>query len=234
MRLVYSSDFDASAPNVAVVPIGSFEQHGAHLPSDTDARIARIIGGRVAERLDATLLGVLPVATSHEHAGFPGTVSVPAEACSTYVREVCLGLRSSGFSRIVLVNGHGGNYWLSNVAQELNVTAPWVLLAPSRQVMNGAFEKAGLTMSVSGDMHAGEYETSVLLAAEPDVVRLDRAQDEECAERPLLASLGMTGYTTSGVIGRPTLATAEKGHALLDALAAGIEREFAKLLDHGA
>jgi creatinine amidohydrolase len=117
-----------------------------------------------------------------------------------------------------IVNGHGGNYVLSNIVQEASVAGPDLALFPARDDWRAAREAAGCETDNSGDMHAGELETSILLHALPDLVRPTyTTADYEAPSRPHLLTLGMRGYTTSGVIGRPSLATAEKGKALLDA-----------------
>lgn len=133
--------------------------------------------------------------------------------------DIADSLRASGIDRLAIVNGHGGNYVLSNVVQEANIAGPKLTLFPNRQDWEAARIAAGLRSTVSDDMHAGEAEVSILLHTYPDWVR-DGYQhaDWQADPRPHLLVTGMQGYTDSGIIGQPSLATAEKGRAILDSL----------------
>jgi creatinine amidohydrolase len=208
---------DAAATR-AVLPVGAFEQHGPHLPLTTDTIIADAIAQRVARAIGAARLPALPVSCSHEHASFPGTVSITAATLDAVIGDLVASLRGQGMRGLVIVNGHGGNHALANIAQQINVAAPFVLVLPQRSHIERAFRDAGLTTTPHADMHAGEMETSVMLHVRPDAVRMDRAVDVVADDRTLLHLRGMEAYTPSGVIGRPTLATAEKGAAYLDRL----------------
>lgn len=130
-------------------------------------------------------------------------------------------LARSEVHRLVLVNAHGGNYVLSNITQQANVDGPRVVLFPGRSDWDLARDDAGMITSTSDDMHAGELETSLLLYAYPELVRDSYLDSDHLANpRPHLLVTGMRGCTANGVIGRPSLATAEKGKAALDSLAA--------------
>lgn len=215
-----SPDIAALQPSVAVLPVGSFEQHGAVLPLATDTIVACLIAQRVSTDYGLFLLPPITISCSHEHAGFAGTVSISAHTLTAVVADVRASLAASGIMRLVLVNGHGGNYVLSNVAQEANVGEPRVTLFPGRTEWQQARDDADLSTTISEDMHAGELETSLLLHAAPELVSLERsAADHLATERPHLLISGVRGYTESGVIGRPSLGTAAKGEALLNSLA---------------
>ena len=121
----------------------------------------------------------------------------------------------------MIVNAHGGNAVLTNVVQQANQpTAPIrVGLYPSREDWTEARATANITSSSHDDMHAGELETSILLAAYPDYLRHGWADtDHTATDRRYLTTLGMHTYTPSGVIGYPSRATTTKGHAALDHL----------------
>lgn len=215
-----SPDIAALQPSVAVLPVGSFEQHGAVLPLATDTIVACLIAQRVSTDYGLFLLPPITISCSHEHAGFAGTVSISAHTLTAVVADVRASLAASGIMRLVLVNGHGGNYVLSNVAQEANVGEPRVTLFPGRTEWQQARDDADLSTTISEDMHAGELETSLLLHAAPELVSPERsAADHLATERPHLLISGVRGYTESGVIGRPSLGTAAKGEALLNSLA---------------
>ena len=118
------------------------------------------------------------------------------------------------------MNGHGGNYVLANVVQQANAhSAIRAGLYPSREDWAEARQAAVITSSNHDDMHAGELETSILLAAQPAYLREGwQTADHTAADRRHLTALGMQAYTTTGVIGFPSKATADKGHVVLDHL----------------
>jgi creatinine amidohydrolase len=215
-----SVDEGKRAASIAVLPVGSFEQHGDHLPLATDSMIAVIIAGRVADAYGLFQLPPITISCSHEHAGWPGTVSISATTLHAVIVDVAASLAASGIQRLLLVSGHGGNYVLSNVAQEASVTGPHIAVFPTPADWRSARVAADLSTDPHTDMHAGELETSILLHALPEVVRPSYPEADHTAERPQLLTLGLRAYTSTGVIGVPSQATAEKGKALLDQLVA--------------
>ncbi|WP_370132508.1 creatininase family protein [Streptacidiphilus sp. EB103A] len=219
----------ARAARVAVLPIGSFEQHGPHLPLSTDSIIAGAVAQAVARTYDLLLLPPLTFGCSQEHAKWPGTVSIRASTLIALVHDIAASLEESGVRGLVVVNGHGGNYALSNVVQEANVRGPRMALFPTRSDWERARGKAGLVSSSHDDMHAGEVETSLLLHVNPDAVKPGFEGADHLADRPHLLTLGMDAYTTSGVIGRPSLGTADKGRAVLDSLTSDFAATLALL-----
>ncbi|MFI6848738.1 creatininase family protein [Kitasatospora sp. NPDC050467] len=117
------------------------------------------------------------------------------------------------------MNGHGGNYVLSNVVQEANTSGPCIALFPAREDWHQARDAAGLESSSAEDMHGGELEVSLLRHGAPHLIRDGIEGDDHSApDRPHLLTLGMAGYTENGIIGSPSLGTASKGQALLDSL----------------
>jgi creatinine amidohydrolase len=211
-----SSDIAADPSDTAVLPLGSFEQHGRHLPLSTDALIATAIAERIAEDHGLFRLPVMPLGCSHEHADFAGTVSISAATLYALVNDIAASLTTSGVRRLVVVNGHGGNYVLSNVVQEANASGRRMALFPTSADWDDARTDAGLESSTHEDMHGGELETSILLHRFPEVVRPGFAEADHVAnDRRHLLTEGMRPYTTSGIIGRPSLATAKKGERLL-------------------
>jgi mycofactocin precursor peptide peptidase len=192
-----------------VVPLGSVEQHGPHLPLGTDAAVAGAVAEAAAGLLDGALLApALPYGASGEHEDFPGTISLGTEALTgllvEYGRSAC---RWAG--RVLIVNGHGGNL-------DALRAAGTVLRSERRDV---AWFPCGVP---DGDAHAGRTETSLMLHVEPGSVRAARAVRGETAPiaslLPRLRAQGVRAVSPTGVLGDPTGATAEEGAALLDGL----------------
>ena len=221
---------DVGRPELAVLPVGAFEQHGSHLPLATDSLIASALAAGLADKTGALLLPVLPVSCSQEHAGFPGTVWLAAGTLAAVVGDIRTSLAHAGIERLAIVNAHGGNLVLAHLAREANLDGPRVWLGPGRHIQEAAFAAAGIETSVHDDMHAGEYETSVLLHCWPGLVRMADAADE-LAERPQLAVRGLAAYSRSGTVGRPTRATAAKGEAALAAMVEAMAAEVRELFD---
>jgi creatinine amidohydrolase len=207
------------ARQVAVLPVGSFEQHGPFLPLATDTLVACAIAREVAAAHPVHLLPPVTISCSHEHAAWPGTVSISSVTLHAVVRDIADSLRRSGVDTLVLVNGHGGNYVLGHVVQESAGSGTRMALFPAPEDWEAARERAGVQTSLLSDMHAGEIETSILLHAHPEFVRDGyETSDFVADDRRHLLTLGMSAYTESGVIGRPSMASAEKGKELLAAL----------------
>jgi mycofactocin system creatininase family protein len=191
-----------------VIPIGSTEQHGAHLPLDTDTRIAAAVARGVAERLteadhDAGWMLAPPIGygASGEHESFPGTVSIGNAALRLLLVE--FGRSAANWARRqVFVNGHGGNV-------EALAAAVALLRYEGRDV---GWCSCGVE---NADAHAGHTETSVLLHISPDDVWLDECiagNDAPLAElMPQLRNGGVAAVSPVGVLGDPTTASAEEG-----------------------
>jgi creatinine amidohydrolase len=99
---------------VAVLPVGSFEQHGAHLPLATDTLVAQIIAEAICDSYRLFPISPITISCSHEHHGWPGTVSISSATLTAVISDITASLRRSGINSLVIVNGHGGNYVLSN------------------------------------------------------------------------------------------------------------------------
>ncbi|MCP2323547.1 creatinine amidohydrolase [Hamadaea flava] len=221
-----SADERARSPRIAILPVGSFEQHGAYLPLCTDTIVAGVIAKRLSDTYDLFQLPPVTMSCSHEHAAFPGTVSISARTLIAIVTDVYQSLQAADIDRLVIVNGHGGNYALRNVVQQANIpNEARMALFPTAEDWADARTAAGCGSQSHDDMHAGELEVSMLLHATPWLVRPGYETSDHLADdRRDLLTLGMGAYTTTGVIGRPSLAAASKGAAVLESLTAAFSR----------
>ena len=185
-------------------------EHGPHLPLDTDTRIAMALADGLAQKFDEGELLVTPplaITASGEHASFPGTLSVGSAVMEQIIVEL---VRSADWSSgVVLVNGHGGNRGAVDRAVRL-------LRSEQRKVL------AWWPRVPDGDAHAGETETSLMLAIAPDLVRMHRA---EVGNTEPLADLaeelregGVRSVSTNGVLGDPRRATESHGRNLFTLL----------------
>ncbi|MEE6167683.1 MULTISPECIES: creatininase family protein [unclassified Mycolicibacterium] len=235
MPIATTTDHSTRAP-VALLPVGSFEQHGSYLPLVTDTLIATAISESISRQHNAFQLPALAFGCSHEHTEFPGTVSISASTLGVVVNDILDSLGSQGIRGLIIVNAHGGNYVLSNVVQEANAQSQArVGLYPSREDWAEARRAAGITSTAHDDMHAGELETSILLATHPDHVRDGwQTADHSAADRRYLTTVGISAYTESGVIGYPSRARTEKGRAVIDHLGRAAGDLISLLVDSSA
>ena len=205
-------------PKIAILPIGAFEQHGSHLPMITDTLIGVALAERICKKSKALLLPPITISCSQEHYGFYGNLFISAETLGKFIKDVLSSIKLSGIKQIAIINAHGGNYVLRNLAQELNLFEPQLLLWPTNHHWLTAINFAGIESTIHEDMHAGEIETSILLHLDSSLVRLDKINDHAASDRSYLHLKGLKEYTSSGVIGFPSLATAQKGDLLLESL----------------
>lgn len=203
----------APRPTV-LVPVGSLEQHGPHLPLDTDTAIAGAVASGVAATLNSdghTPIMVAPAISygaSGEHQGFAGTGSIGSDVLYHVVVELTRSMRLWA-ERLILVNAHGGN-----------VAA--LQRAVSDMIVEG-HDVSWVGCSIDGaDLHAGRAETSLMLHLRPGDVRLDLAEPGNTASLaellPLMIAGGVMAVSPNGVLGDPTGASASEGAALLDSM----------------
>lgn len=232
LPLTTTTDEQRRAADIAVLPIGSFEQHGPHLPLCTDTVIAGIVTTAVTAAHPVLRLPPVTISCSHEHEAWPGTVSISATTLAAIVTDVASSLRRSGVHTLVLINAHGGNYGLANVVQQANAEGHRTALFPGKAAWRRAHAAAGIETPSEVDMHAGEVETSLLLHAHPELVRPGyESADHLTGDREHLLTWGLAAYTDSGVVGRPSAASADKGRALLDSLVESFTDLLAALAD---
>lgn len=228
----------ADKANVVIVqPIGAIEQHGPHLPLVVDAAIAAGVLGHALTALDPAIpaysLPPLYYGKSNEHWHFPGTITLSATTLLNVIRDVAGSLYRAGFRKLVLLNAHGGQPQIMEIAaRDLHQEYGDLLVFPlfAWRVPN----QVGALLSDrerEQGIHAGDAETSLLLTLLPEQVHMDRAAQEYPPDLPAHSLLSLEGklpfawvtqeISKSGVIGDPTVATPEKGDKILADLAAG-------------
>ncbi len=206
--------------DTVVMAFGATEQHGPHMPLATDALLGDHLARLVAERLDAFLAPTVRIGCSEHHLEFPGTLSLSAETFHAVVADLVRSLARGGFRRLVLLPTHGGNF--APLGQALEQLGPIEGLEISALTDLGAlFAIAQLGASEygiplgDGGVHAGEWETSMLLAIHPEMVHGERATPGYTGDpQEAIAAIfggGVHTVAANGVIGDPALASAEHG-----------------------
>ena len=195
--------------DVLAVPLGSLEQHGPHLPLDTDTRIAVAVAeGLAACRVGVAVAPAVAYGASGEHAAFPGTLVVGHEVLAGLLVELVRSARGA-FAGVVLVSAHGGNQEALSLLQ-------------ARSTADGDDVVVWRLRAAGGDAHAGRTETSLMLAIDPAAVQLELAEagctDPIDVLLPRLRTEGVRPVSSNGVLGDPASASAEEGRALLDTL----------------
>jgi creatinine amidohydrolase len=234
---------------IAILPTGSFEQHGPHLPFTVDTDLVRAVASGVEEKFpkEVLLLPVIPVGMSTHHNAFPGTLDVPQPVYISLIRELAMSAVRMGVTKLFILNGHGGNDIPIRAAmREIKSAAPdlrcvfasyWNLAAP-------AFKEIR-TSELGGMGHACEMETAMMLHLHPEKVKMRlarrdgpkhedkyRKSDMQLA-RPVYFVNEFDEVTSSGTIGHPDLATAENGKKFLDAAVASAGEFVAHYLTWG-
>ncbi len=222
---------------LVIQPVGAIEQHGPHLPTAVDTVILMGVLGHAMQRLPTALpcyaLPPLCYGKSNEHIDFPGTVTLSAQTLLATLAEVLDSLYRSGFRKLALVNGHGGQPQVVEIAardarerhRDLTVFPLFIWSVPN--CANTLFSAREMQLGI----HGGAAETALMLALAPDTVRMDRARAEWPRDLPTDSLISIEGarsfawlthdLSASGVMGDPLAANAHNGATLLDSLARG-------------
>jgi creatinine amidohydrolase/Fe(II)-dependent formamide hydrolase-like protein len=224
-----------SGVTTVVAAAGSMEQHGPHMPMITDTLLGTAVAEGVAARMGNVLRGpTIPFGVSEHHMAFKGTITLDKECFKTVVKQYVHSLGHHGFKTVIMIPSHGGNFGpLKEIEEEIGgeingarylpYTDLWEFVA----VMNRIAEPDGISPEVSG-AHAGEAETSMVLAEWPELVDMSRAEagfigqmDEDNVRK--LFEQGMTALTDNGILGDARPAVPERGrryiHGMADYLA---------------
>jgi creatinine amidohydrolase len=217
-----------------LLPFGTIEDHGHHLPINTDNVIVEAICLEVARRMpeDVLVMPAIAYGLDEHHMDFPGTVSVGMQTLLSYVSDVAISAARHGFTHVLIVNGHGSNAPLADLAARKVVLETGIIcgaMSPNAAIDPTLSEPVLSKMRRSapgGIGHAGEYETALMLHLRPDLVQMDEAVREVGQltfeffnwDHPEPSILSWQDWwsrmSESGVCGDPTVATAEFGRAL--------------------
>jgi len=229
--------------NVAIIPVGSCEQHGPHLPMDTDAYDAFWLSSKAAEKAQCALVApTLYYGVSSHHMDFPGTITLSPHTLEQLAYEVASSLIRHGFKKIVFENGHGGNTpALESAAQRIKADFNVFVAIDTVSLIPDFIKKF---IETPYDAHAGEFETSTTLANRENLVIKERIKKPSITlPKSKYTKIGLKeggpkvswGFRTeeisqTGVIGDPTKASKKKGEAAWD-LAIQRLADFLKELD---
>ncbi|WP_254533992.1 creatininase family protein [Natrinema gelatinilyticum] len=236
--------------SVAVVPVGSIEQHGNHLPVSTDtilADAAAHLGAEcVAEEVPILVTPPIWTGLSPHHMDFGGTITLSVETLLSMLGDIADSIRDNGFDAVLFLNGHGGNMSVIGTAvTEIGQRFPDAqVLGLTYFQLAGSFIDEIRESDLGGMAHGGEFETSMMLYLRPDLVDLDRAEarylDDPYDLRrkdlfeggPLSVYRSFAEYSETGAIGDPGLATAEKGEEIYERLGDELESLLLAMYEH--
>ena len=228
-----SDDFkrDLSKSNIVIIPIGSVEAHGHHLPLGTDVFSPRQFCERLNEKIGERIwiAPEIPYGQSYELTAYPGTINVPSEVMAEYIYWVGKGMLHNGLKKIIFLNGHGGNITALGLASEK-------LMQLGVDVLNinwwMDFSKEILTVT-TGQGHAGEDETSAILYYDETLVQMDRAMKN--TNKPIIPirfkDRGKIIFKDA-LTGDATTASKEKGEKIFNLVTDRII-EIVKIIESG-
>lgn len=228
-QLTWPEVRDALAAGYTTVVLvgGATEQHGPHLPLETDIRWGHALGTRVVAKLGNALLApVIPIGPDEEMMAFPGTISLSLETATAVLADACSSLLRHGFTHVVACTSHGG--WFAPLGR-LHAALPpadaaRVVVCDDIFELLQAFQPHGLADGIALDemgAHAGEFETSVALAIDPAMVTrpLPEGTRIDLAQQPDLFDSDISPHAPDGVVGDPRRADAGRGARYLDSIA---------------
>lgn len=228
----------ASRESVVLIPTGSLEQHGRHLPLFTDTLLVTHVATQVEDLISdkVILTPALWLGASGHHLGFPGSLSADFQGYELAITSVVESLIPHGFRKFFVLNGHGGNTEPNGIAcRKMKEKYKDIIIGHSgyfeyidpavmAEVMEGPFK---------GIRHACEAETSMMMHAYPTTVREDKLRDDGFASEPPVRGIvwNFSEITEDGSLGFATLATAEKGKKLLESAVKGVAKEMSDFYD---
>lgn len=214
----YLNTIDEIKTDTVIIPVGSVEQHGSHLPTGTDYMIAKRLTEEVAKKINAYLLPVLPISNCYEHKGKKGSVRMRPSTFALMLSDIILDLRDQGFKKVIVMLYHGGVFAAGPVIREINANYDDIEVIKVEGVSNEKI-RALLKCAPGTDIHAGEKETSLILAINEDTVKKDEMLKNDFipdCPREYLNYASLLKLSKTGVWGCPSYASKEKGEKLIE------------------
>jgi creatinine amidohydrolase len=219
-----SPQIAAAHPQIAVFGIGAIEQHSHHLPIGTDWIAVTEISRRVAAELNAFLIPAIPFSMSECHGPLEGTVWLKPATLAAVLRDVGRSLYEQGIRKLLILNGHGGNFVLEPVIQELNQAFPDFAVIMPAEVWAVAEGSEPIYATAGAEVHAGEAETSTQLYLNPSHVKPERPDYVPPVGREFLDYVFMHLVNPDGVWGSSHFGDAEKGERAITAQVRAVVR----------
>jgi creatinine amidohydrolase len=228
--------------DIVLLPVGSTEQHGPHLPLDTDSFDANYLANEVSNTFPdpkPLVLPLIPYGVSYHHMDFSGTISISNETLTRLVYEIGMSVAQHGVKKLIIINGHGGNTpSLKNAAQMINRDAHIFTCVDTGETSD---VDIGKIIETPNDAHAGEMETSTALVLRPHLVDMGKAQkfipDFSSRYLDFSSSRSVEWYTRTerisqtGVLGDPTKASKEKGELIWKSMVKNLVSFVSELKD---
>lgn len=205
-------------PELAIISVGSIEQHGPHLPVITDWSIATALGEGVAEKTGGFLIPALPISTCREQMGKKGSVWMNHDTFYHMMMDIVMSLKEQGFKKVCIIQCHGGIFIMTPLVRELNARFNPDLMVAKIDICDvfPMLYREGI-METNTELHAGECETSLMMYLEPDTVHMEKAVDFVPTEpRSILSYGSIYRVSETGIWGEPSKASAEKGKLMMD------------------
>ncbi|MEW5815629.1 MAG: creatininase family protein [Spirochaetota bacterium] len=201
--------------DTCILPIGSVEQHGPHLPIGTDVILANAFAERIGEKIGCLVLPALPFSTCYEHRGKKGSVWMKPETLYRVIEDLVICLKSQGFKKIIVLISHGGVFIAAPVIRELNACNTDITVVKLDLVEIYFSPEVKRFQECSNNLHACEIETSLMLYLNEGLVRKDKIVDFiPDIPRGYLNYASIFAFCPEGVWGKPSLATQQKGEQL--------------------
>jgi len=197
-------------PSLAVLPLGSIEQHGPYLPIGADWIMAAEIGEAIARELGAWLLPAQPYSCAQEHQDFPGTVNLRPATLAVLLADIAEAVARTKVRHLVIINFHGGNWALKSIVRDINRQQDDIIVYAVSPYEGAPGEQPGV------DLHSGDFETSIWLHAYPELVRPNPQDCVPSVSPALLDQVGVRAVSPGGQWGPASRATAERGRQLVD------------------
>ena len=206
-----------SGTDTCILPIGSVEQHGPHLPIGTDYILAENFAQAIGKELDCLVLPVQAYSTCYEHRGKMGSFWMKPETMYRVIEDLVSGMRAQGFKRIIILLSHGGIFIAGPVIRELNALYPDIDVIKLDLVEFYLSEKTAKHLECNNNLHAGEIESSLMVFLREEYFQRDKAVDFiPDIPRSYLNNFPLLKVSPQGVWGKPSLATEEKGRNIFN------------------